>query len=167
MLEAADGSLVTLTATPSIRDDVAHVQQQIRQRAYEISQASGPPARNPLADWLDAERELVWQPLVEVRQTRGAFEVVAAVPGVNPGELEVHVTPQDVLIRGAAAHDHEHADGAILFCEFSRGRLFRAVHLPERIDPDNVTADCHDGMLHITAPIVVCIRPKRDTRQEP
>ena len=106
-----------------------------------------------LADWFNAERELVWSPAIELRQKDGLFELTAAVAGLDAKDVEVHATAEDILIKGKTAHTHESNNGTVHVCEFQSGQLFRSIHLPERIDPDSVKAEQRNGMLYLTAKI--------------
>jgi HSP20 family molecular chaperone IbpA len=38
-------------------------------------------------------------------------------------------------------------------CEFSRGKMFRSVHLPDKIDPETAKAEYRNGLLRLTASI--------------
>jgi HSP20 family molecular chaperone IbpA len=38
-------------------------------------------------------------------------------------------------------------------CEFSRGKVFRSIHLPEQIDPETAKAEYRNGLLRLTASI--------------
>lgn len=142
---------IELKKTDTIFDELNTLHQAISRRAYEFfrSQAN----RSALADWLSAEHELIWKPAVEVRQKDGHIEILAAVAGVEPKDLDVQVTPQDVLIKAEIHHEHTPEEGTVRMCEFERGNLFRSIHLPEKIDPDSVQAEYRNGMLHLTAAV--------------
>jgi HSP20 family molecular chaperone IbpA len=79
--------------------------------------------------------------------------VRAAVAGVDPKDLAVTVTSDDLLIKGNGAHEHRAEMGTVHRCEFSGGTLFRSVHFPAPIVPEKVVAECRNGLLTITAPI--------------
>ena len=100
---------------------------------------------------MNAERELVWKPAVELRQKDAQFEILAALPGVEAKDLDIQVTSEDVLIKADINHEHTTQEGAVHLCEFERGKLFRSIHFPEKIDPDSVKADYRNGMLRLTA----------------
>ena len=102
---------------------------------------------------LAAERELVWKPAVELRQKDGQFEVLAATPGVEAKDLDVQITPEDLLITADIHHEHTAEEGAVQLCEFKAGKLFRSVHFPEKIDPESVKAEYRNGMLRLTAAV--------------
>jgi HSP20 family protein len=117
-----------------------------------------------LADWFRAERELVWSPAIELRQQDGSFELEASIAGVEPKDLDVQVTPEDVLIKGNVQHRHETKTGTVHVCEFQSGQLFRSIHLPEPIDPDSVKAEYKNGLLRLTARIAKTVPTKVDIK---
>jgi len=144
---------IELRRTDSIRDEIERVERAISQRAYDLFRTSGTPWGSALADWLSAERSLVWKPAVELRQKDNQFEVLAATAGVDPKDLDVQVTPDDLLIKGNVDHEHTSQEGDVHVCEFKSGQMFRSVHFPQKIDPSSVKAEYKNGMLHLTAAI--------------
>lgn len=143
---------IELKKTDSILDEITRIHDDISRRAYALSQ-SNEFWSDALESWLRAERELVWRPAVELRQTDGRFELVAALPGVNARDLDVQVTPEDVLIKADRRQQHDSTEGTVHVREFSSGKLFRSIHLPDRIDPESVTAEYRDGLLRLTATV--------------
>jgi HSP20 family molecular chaperone IbpA len=157
---------IAVKRTESAVNELEQMYEQVRRRAYELFRTSGPLPRQPADDWLTAERELVWRPAVEMRQMDSQFDVLAAVAGIEPKDLDVQVTPEDLVIKGNGAHEHGADAGTVHLCEFSRGQLFRAVHFPRRIDPAKVTADYRNGMLRITAPLAETVEQRIDAASE-
>jgi HSP20 family protein len=143
---------VALTRTGSIDDELERVHHFVSERAYQLFRTNG-SSSGPDANWLNAERELLWQPAVEVCQQDGRVEVRAAIAGVDPKDLAVTVTSNDLLIKGNGAHAHRADRRIVHLCEFSGGQLFRPIHFPEPIDPANVTAEYKNGLLTVTASI--------------
>ncbi len=143
---------VTVRTGDTILNELEQLQRNIRQRAYELFTTNG-GMHNAIADWLSAERQTVWKPAIELRRKDGEYEVLAATAGVPAKDLDVKVTPEDLLIKGHVNHRHQTAEGDVQVCEFESGELFRSIHFPERIDPDKVKAEYKDGMLHVTAKI--------------
>jgi HSP20 family molecular chaperone IbpA len=154
---------VALTRTATVAGELEQVHDRVSERAYELSCTSG-CSNSPEENWLTAERELLWQPAVEVCQKDGRFEVRAAVGGVDSKDLALTVTSEDLVIKGNGAHEHGAERGTVHVCEFSRGRLFRSIHFPEAIDPAKVTAECKNGLLTITASIAESADAKRAKR---
>ena len=146
----------------SILKDLTELHESINKRAYELFLSPEGLLGGPLSDWFRAERELVWRPAIELRQKDGQFELEAALAGVDPKNLDVQVTPEDILITATGEHSHETKEGTIHVCEFASGRLFRSVHLPERIDPESVKAEYRNGMLRLTATVAKTATKKVD-----
>lgn len=135
----------------TIVNELEQLHNTISRRAYDLFRTRGDLWGSSLADWLNAERQLVWKPAIELRQKDNQFEVLAATPGVEAKDLDVQITPEDVLIKADIGHKHTPEEGAVQLCEFNGGQLFRSVHFPEQIDPDSATAEYRNGMLRLTA----------------
>jgi HSP20 family molecular chaperone IbpA len=144
---------VVLKKTDSVLDQLERLHDDISRRAYDLFRNHEGFFTGPLDDWLRAERELVWRPAVELRQKDGEIELIAAVAGVEPKDLDVQVTPHEILITAASEHRHESTEGTVHLSEFEGGRLFRPVHLPERINPASVKAEYRNGLLRVTAAV--------------
>ena len=144
---------IALRKAETIFNELDQLQTAIRQRAYDLFRTEGTRGGGPLGDWLNAERQLVWKPAIELRQKNGQFEVLAATPGVEAKDLDVQITPEDVLIKANIHHQHTPEEGTVQVCEFTGGQLFRSVHFPEQIDPESAVAEYRNGMLRVTASI--------------
>jgi HSP20 family molecular chaperone IbpA len=162
-LQSEESKEVQVKRPNSIFQELTELHETISKRAYEFFQESG-LLSGPLADWFRAERELVWRPPIELRQKDGQFELEVALAGVEPKNLDVQVTPEDILITAAEEHRHEGKEGTVHVCEFSSGRLFRSVHLPDRVDPESVKAEFKNGMLRLTAAVAKTATKKVDVQ---
>jgi HSP20 family protein len=158
-----EGKDIQVKKPNSILQELTELHETINKRAYEFFQNGG-LFGGPLADWFRAERELVWRPAIELRQKDGQFELEVAVAGVDPKHLDVQVTPEDVLVTASEEHRHEAKEGTVHVSEFASGRLFRSIHLPERIDPDSVKAEFRNGLLRLTASIAKTTSKKVDVQ---
>ena len=105
-----------------------------------------------LEDWMEAERETVWRPALEVRRTN-AFIVEAAVAGIDPKQFDVQVTPTELVLGAQVHHSDREQEGDMVLCEFANGPLFRSFEFPEPVDPARVSAEYRNGMLRVTAPL--------------
>lgn len=88
---------VAVKRTESVADQLERVRDQILRRACDLSRASGSPCHHPLQDRLNAEREMVWQPPVELRHKDGRLEILVVVAEADSKDLDVQVTP-DALV---------------------------------------------------------------------
>jgi HSP20 family protein len=145
----------------SIFDELNRMHDQIVRRAQEIFEWSGGSPGRELEDWLQAERELVWRPPIELIEKDNEFYLQITVPGVDPKDIAIEVTPEDILVRAELKHAHDESKGTVHVCEFSSGSMFRAVHLPRKIDPDKVKAEFRDGMLNVKAAVAEESRIKK------
>lgn len=133
--------------------DAGIVQRHIAQRAQEIFRARGGTIGHAVEDWIKAERETVWRPALEVRRTKNAFVVEAAVAGIDPKKLDVQVTPTELVLSAPVHHSDREQEGDVVLCEFANGPLFRTFKFAEPVDPARVSAENRNGMLRVTAPL--------------
>jgi HSP20 family protein len=144
---------VAIRKTQSILDEWKEMQNHVMHRAYDIFERNGHPFGQDLEHWLQAEQELLWKPAIELQETDGHFVVEAAVSGVDPKDVNVEVTSEDIIVRAEVHHEHKEKKGTIHVCEFESGSLFRTIHLPRQINPDRVKAELKNGMLRVSAEI--------------
>ena len=149
----------------SIFDEMERVQDRIMRRAYDIFCSNGGIFGRDTADWLQAERELVWKPSIELEEKDDEFRLQTAVPGVDPKDIDIEVTPEDILVKADVHHEHKEKKGEVYACEFASGNLFRSIHLPKKIDADKVKAEFKNGMLSLKAPVAAEARAKKVTIQ--
>ena len=99
-------------------------------------------------------------PAVNVYAGRDGIAVVAELPGVEAGDLEVHAHQDTLTIRGTrrpasgdgqAYHRRERRSGAFT----------RTLQLPYRVDPGRVEARLEDGVLRLSLGRPEEDRPRR------
>lgn len=137
----------------SLVDELEAVQRRIANRASDIFRERGGTFGRAMDDWLNAERETIWRPALEVQRTKDAFVVEAAIAGVDPKQLDVRVTTSELLIEANLHHHEKEQEGEVILCEFAGGPLFRSYRFPEPIDSARVTAEYRNGLLRVTAPV--------------
>ena len=147
--------------TKSIFDELSSMHDRIMRRAYEIFDANGQISGTDLDDWLQAERELVWKPSIELEEKDNEFWLRIGVPGIDPKNIDIEVTPEDILVKAELSQEHKEKKGKVHVSEFASRNLFRAIHLPKRIDPEKVRAEFKNGMLSLKAEIVEEARTKK------
>ena len=88
-------------------------------------------------------------PAVNVYAGRDGVAVVAELPGVEPGDLDVHAHRDTLTIAGTRRPAAEEAE-AYHRRERRSGAFSRTVQLPFRVDPDRVEARLEDGVLRLS-----------------
>jgi HSP20 family protein len=137
----------------SIFDQLNDLETRITQRAFEIFNRNGQVFGRDLEDWLEAERELVSKPSIELEEKDNELRLQIATPGVDPKDIDIEVTPEYILVKAESRHEHKEEKGTVHICEFTSGNLFRSVRFPKKVDPDKVKAEFKNGMLTLTAQI--------------
>ena len=145
----------------SILDEMNQMQDRIMRRAYDIFERNGRVFGRDLDHWLQAEREFLWKPAVELREGDGEFVLEAAVSGLDPKDIDIEVTPEDIVLKADIQHEHKEKKGTLHICEFESGRMYRSIHLPKRVNPDKVKAEFNNGLLRLTAEIAAEARAKK------
>ena len=149
---------VVVQKSESLWDQIQRMEDRITNRAHEIFQSKGSIFGRDLDDWFNAEKELVWKPAIELKERDGLYELQAAIAGIDPRDVRIEVTPEELLIRGETTSEKREEKGEVRYSEFQSGSLFRSIRFPKRVDPNKVKADIKNGLLTITAPIAEEIR---------
>src|SRR5207249_6899561 len=145
----------------SIAEEVNQMQDRITRRAYDLFEQDGRVFGRDLDHWLQAERELLWKPALELREADGEFVLEVAVSGVDPKDIEIEVTPEDIVLKADIQHEHEEKKGTLHICEFQSAKMYRSIHLPKRINPDKVKAEIKNGLLKLKAEIAEEVRARK------
>jgi HSP20 family protein len=129
---------------------------RLRDRAYGFFCTRGGGEGHALDDWLAAERQLGW-PATELAEQDGEYELSVALPGFEPGEINVTATPRELIIKAAHLTKHEEGQskarpGVVHWSEWSRDDVIRRVELPEEVNVDKISAELKSGVLTIEAP---------------
>lgn len=144
---------VPVRKTESLWEQLQRIEDRILGRAHEIFRANGETPGKDLDNWLQAERELLWKPPIELLEKDNQFELKVAVAGMEPKDIKIEVTPEELLVRGETITEKKEDKGEIHTSEFQSGSLFRSVRFPKKVNPEKVKAEIRNGMLTITAPI--------------
>jgi HSP20 family molecular chaperone IbpA len=144
---------VPIRKPSSVFDQLKEMQDRVMRRAYEIFEQNGGMIGRDIENWSQAERELFWKPAFELSEKEGRFLLEAALPGVDAKDIDIEVTPEDIVLQANTQHAHAEQKGIVHYCEFQSGRMFRSIHLPKKINPDKVKAEFKNGLLRLTAEI--------------
>ena len=97
---------------------------------------------------------------IDVIEQEGVLKIRAAIPGIDPNELEIQVEKNVLTIRGEVKHEVESDDVKVYRREVSYGAFSRSVRLPENLDLDKVEANFKNGIVTISLPRVPEEKPK-------
>ena len=91
-------------------------------------------------------------PALNVGGTPQSVEIYAFTPGLDPNSLEVNLDRGVLTIAGERKTDLPAADAKanLHINERFQGRFRRVLTLPDDVDPNGVTAQYRDGILHIS-----------------
>jgi HSP20 family protein len=129
-------------------DEIEAVYEIVRKRAFELFRND--ESRSTIENWLQAEREMIWKPPIELVAKNNSYILQTPVPGLDAGDIEIQVSKGLLVIKAKKAHEHHEQDENTLRCEYSCGKLFREVELPEDADLDSASAKLDKGVLTIT-----------------
>lgn len=91
-------------------------------------------------------------PAVNINQTKQAFEIEVAAPGMRKKDFKVEVKNGDLIISAGAKTEKEEKKEDYAHREFSYNSFCRSFHLPDNVNSDKIKANYTDGILKITVP---------------
>jgi len=100
-------------------------------------------------------------PSLDVYQDKDSVMVEATLPGVDPEKVEISIENDILTLSGKAEKKTEIDEENYYKKEIFRGTFHRQITLPASVDADKTKADYKDGVLKITAPKKVSVKPKK------
>ena len=101
---------------------------------------------------------------LDVYATEDAVVILAAVPGMNPGDIRITVDKNTVTLAGQIPNvaESEDAKGASWYLhELPYGSFERSLTLPLELDAGRAEATFENGMLRLTLPKAESEKPKQ------
>lgn len=89
---------------------------------------------------------------IDIYETASDFVVTAAVPGIDPKDLDISVEDEVLTIKGEHRKESDAGEGNYLRRELRTGSFQRALRLPPTVDAENATANFEHGVLKLTLP---------------
>ena len=103
-------------------------------------------------------------PALNVGGTPQSVEIYAFAPGLDPAAMEVNLDGGLLTIAGERTPDLPSGDdekAAVHINERFSGRFRRVVSLSDDVDPNTVSADYRDGVLHVQVKRHQSAQPRR------
>jgi HSP20 family protein len=88
-----------------------------------------------------------WSPAIDVAENDKELTVRAELPGIDPKDLDVTVTGNQLVLSGEKKESTEHNEKNFYQSETRYGSFRRTVALPDGIDTENVDAQYANGVL--------------------
>lgn len=99
-------------------------------------------------------------PMVNFSEDEGNVYVEALVPGVDPKDIDLSVLRNTLTISGERKPLAD-VRGIVHRSELGSGKFTRTLELPVDIDPNNITAQCKNGIMQVTIAKAEHAKPKK------
>jgi len=129
------------------------LQDAIRERAYHISMDRDPDQGDAMADWLDAQLELVTPIELEVKEQKKNIVVEGNLKGFSPEEIEIEVESDFLKVFGSHTESDTNKKGDATKSASESVYFYQLVRLPTAVDLDDSHAQLFkNGKLKVTLP---------------
>lgn len=102
-----------------------------------------------------------WTPAVDIKEEPERFVLLADVPGVDPGEIEITMEQGLLVVRGERRAPDPQESDRYRRVERVYGTFYRRFSLPDTADPERITARGENGVLEIVIPKQEKVQPRR------
>src|SRR6478752_7519095 len=111
----------------------------------------------------DAEAPLsgAFAPALDVEETDEGFTLHVELPGIDPSAVDVSIEENVLTIAGERNFYSDKSSEGFRRVERRFGTFHRSVRLPDRVDPNGVTAEYSDGLLTVVVPKSESAKPRR------
>jgi HSP20 family protein len=114
--------------------------------------------------WVNKEMDLSnWKPVVDIYDHDDKISIKAELPGIDKKDVEVDLKDGVLTIKGERTYENEVNEDKYYRKERAFGKFHRSFHVPADVDPEKITADFKDGILHLEIPKPEENKPKKIT----
>lgn len=106
----------------------------------------------PMGLSLNRRLQALTGPVLELKDKKNEFELVAEIPGMKADDIELNISHGILRLTGEKREEHEKKEKSFLFSERRYGRFERAIELPRGIDHEKISAKLRDGILTVHLP---------------
>jgi HSP20 family protein len=101
-----------------------------------------------------------WAPAVDIYETENEIVLTAEVPGIEEKDIEIKIEDNTLTLRGERKFTKETKEENYHRLERSYGAFYRAFTLPNSVDPENIRAENENGILRVTLPKKLELKPR-------
>jgi HSP20 family protein len=100
---------------------------------------------------------------LDVIENDEEFIVKADVAGINPEDIEITYTDNNLSIKGEMTREHEEEgeEGRYHLRERRYGTFSRTISMPGTVDVENIQAETKNGVLMIHLPKIEEVKPRK------
>jgi HSP20 family protein len=102
-----------------------------------------------------------WTPAVDVKEEATRFVIIADVPGVEPGNIEITMDNGVLTIKGERVSESRDEASGYSRVERASGSFYRRFSLPDTADEQAVAATSSHGVLEVSIPKKAAVQPRR------
>lgn len=97
---------------------------------------------------------------VDIYETDEDIKIRATVPNVDPDDLDITITGEQLVIRGETKREQEIEEENYICRERFRGAFSRTLPLPTDVVAEDAEAEFENGVLTLTLPKAEEVKPK-------
>jgi len=98
---------------------------------------------------------------LDVLENEDAYLVKAAIPGIDPDDLDITYNNDTLTIQGEMKHEEEKEGERYHLQERFYGKFYRQVRLPSAVNANAIQANYEHGVLTLTLPKSEEVKPKK------
>jgi HSP20 family protein len=102
-----------------------------------------------------------WVPQMDLVEAEDHFVLKADLPGLDESDVSIEVQDGTLTISGERKAEHESRERGWYRVERSFGSFSRSLTLPDRVDPDGISASFDRGVLEVRIPKPEEHKPRR------
>jgi HSP20 family protein len=102
-----------------------------------------------------------WVPQMDLVEAEDHFVLKADLPGLDESDVSIEVQDGTLTISGERKAEHEARERGWYRIERSFGSFSRSLTLPDRVDPDGISARFDRGVLEVRIPKPEEHKPRR------
>jgi HSP20 family protein len=111
--------------------------------------------------WSAEDREGMFLPRFEIKETKDSFLFKADVPGVKEQDIDISVSGNQLTVKGHREAERQEQDDTYFTSERSYGTFSRSFTLPNSVDVDHIRAEIAHGVLTLAIAKRPELQPKR------
>lgn len=100
-------------------------------------------------------------PAMNIGTTPQSVEIYVFVPGMQPADIQVELENGTLSVAGERKTNEAPQGATKHIQERFTGRFRRVISLPDDVDPNQISALCRDGVLHVRIGRKEAMQPRR------